>query len=679
MRSDQIVFGLLSIFLWVLPLAAQPSTQAELQAVETMRQLESERLKAGAEHTLIAPFFDLTDGWSARLVVANRFSAPLGIELTVFDERGTALPLLVETLLPRAHVDVDLSQALTRASRRFRRGSVHVDFFGDDAMVQGWLLLEDRHEGVMEFPLVSVAHAAAAWTTFWDLRQLPDHAGVRPRYFVHNPGTSPVRWRASGAAPSAGAARGGELAPGALSEIRRGAQARGLLKVEAEGGEIVLVGFLEGPGWLARLPAHPGFEAQGAESYESPLLPFPWAARSQPDALRSTYLQAFNSAPEERALSVRVLSPDGVLLAQEQLSVPPESSKGLHWQPAATAPAEATLGVRLQVAYTQDVAVFGQAFSQAGDAVDVAFFPRHEAHSSGTYPLPEIPTNSAWINWTNLGTEETEIVGQLSWEGGTYALGPFSVPGGGSRALFFENLQASAEPDLMGRTLPELIEQGHFQWTVRSGSREVIARTEVRQPGDTDSYGINCVSCCPELPWGEIIPASAVFDVGQAFGFQAVERISTCTGNIGPFPVAPGTMSFSSPLSWNGSTLTTTGFTRQTVGFTAHRERIGLDCRVTTIPIFDDGPVTVDACMDQHGPEGYDERFEAGGCPGQTTSCSTCAACCEKIQNVGKCRCRFGGTACLALANEKCRSCKGACAEKFGIDSCPSTIGDCPL
>lgn len=305
--------------------------------------------------------------------------------------------------------------------------------------------------------------------------------------------------------------------------------------------------------------------------------------------------------------------------------------------------------------------------------MDLSLASQKSVHSTGTYPVPKLSETAAVTTILNLGREDSEIVGQLHWEGGTYALGPIWVPANGGALLDFRSIAESEKEDLLGSTLPIDLEQGFFHWRVRSGSRDLLARTDIRDLGAFDSFGINCNECCPELPWGDILPGPIGFNREVPTDLSAVEMISTCNGPMGPFPIFPSSLSYTAPVTWTGQTITSTDYTRQRVAFSESRERLDLFCIVRRIFIGDDEEVVVDECLKEHGPEGYDPRHSAGGCPGQTTSCDGCFGCCEQLKDVANCRCDElpGQSNCSpTLSAEACGLCKKGCLTKFDLTTC---------
>lgn len=289
------------------------------------------------------------------------------------------------------------------------------------------------------------------------------------------------------------------------------------------------------------------------------------------------------------------------------------------------------------------------------------------------YPIPALDEHDVTTTVINLGTETAELTAHLQYSHGEYALAPVEVPAGASVVFDFRQIARDGVPDLLGRTFEANDRPAFFYWSSRRGSHQLVARTLVQGDGRPDFYGFNCTTCCPEAPWGDIIPTSIAFNVGAAPSFQAVEYVSTCNGVTGPFAIFPASRTFSSPINWTGSQVSSVGYTNQSVSFTESVVRIGFDCLKRLGEIFGIGDVVVDECLDEHGPEDYDPRGSAGGCPAQSASCNECFGCCEQLQAVGDCRCDElpGQSGCTpTLLQEACRECKTTCLASHDIESC---------
>lgn len=136
-------------------------------------------------------------------------------------------------------------------------------------------------------------------------------------------------------------------------------------------------------------------------------------------------------------------------------------------------------------------------------------------------------------------------------------------------------------------------------------------------------------------------------------------------------------MYYSAPLSWNGWNISTTGFTSQDVLFEGSGEYMAVTCVSQTRTFFGGGEVTADKCMRDHGPPGFDENR---ACAVQSSSCSNCYDCCEKIKQVAYCRCDkllMAKTACRAEARYACGVCKQECFGTF-LSSCSQQLTSCP-
>jgi hypothetical protein len=189
--------------------------------------------------------------------------------------------------------------------------------------------------------------------------------------------------------------------------------------------------------------------------------------------------------------------------------------------------------------------------------------------------------------------------------------------------------------------------------------------------------GFNCFGCCTEFPTGEVIPVSIAFDIGQVPLFQAAEIDHTCQGDIGPNPVDSPSLSYTTPLSWDGVHVSTSDLTYQTLSFTARDVRVSVTCQEVGTTISGSGPGEVDQCQHDNNP-GHDPGKGCNQSP-NSGSCSDCYSCCDKQKAVGYCRCdKAGGNvqACKAGVVAACGSCKQLCFGTYD-ESCTAQVTSC--
>lgn len=669
--------------------ADPPGIVTALEAKREMDDFARSRVENADRITLVAPYFSIARGTNTKIVVLNKFVETLDVELDVSSSRGNVETTLSHSVAPRGQLEIDLRQEMAGLRPSPRTGSLRLTFLGDAEMLQAWVVVT-RKDQVMGFPLVALSDQGdAKWVSFWDTRPYGDDEEVVPNFVFLNTDDLPVELaieqRISNEAVRAirRVIPGGGTVKLALDNAARKA-AVGTLTATHGGraGSVVAMGFVEGKSVLARLRLAPPAEAGRERFFESFALPVPAAETGPPPVVTVELFDTRPSGPQAPVEVKLMAVADSQELWARELSLAPGQHTTFFVDSLREGMEVAGGPLRLQVRSPAG-SVLPMAYILRGeDVVDVSLVDRELVHSSGTYPLPDFAKSDAMTTILNLGHEPSEVVGQVNWQGGTYAIGPLQVPAEGGVQLRFRDLAESELPDMLDRTVPRDFAGGFFHWRVRSGSRELLASTEVRDLGSFDSFGLNCFTeCCPEFPFGDIMPGPISFNLGFQEPLFPVEMIGTCNGLMGPFNVFGANLSFSSPLSWNGQVAASGGLTNQRVSFSASRERLSLFCVIRRIFIGDDEEVIVDKCLKEKGPEGYDPRLEAGGCPGQTASCDQCLSCCEKLKDVANCRCdqipgqsNCGGV----LAAAACQTCKMACAGKFELTSCNSALSCAP-
>lgn len=653
---------------------------------EVRRQMDvisAHRVAGGVEQLMIAPYYTVDKG-NAQLVLTNRFSYPLSFSVDAFSESGRRLHVADLFAESRQQVVLDLQPALSSGGPDHRTGTLRVSYFGDAEMAQAWLLLGDEDDQhVAEFPLTKRAlHTASQFKSFWSLDGFPRLAGLRPRYRFVNLDAEAVTIEIEGVGDHPGrVSLRRTLGPFAtlLLEPHRVAEKRrnGALIIDHNGkpGQVLVGAILEGwSGQRAQLPVLSPSAGKAGDRFESMILNDP--ARGIPGEdfqLVGSVFDLRSSGALAEVAAELVTASSGVVRARRTVFTEPGSVVTL---PLRELSAAAAWHEQLRLRITSDETIAPIAFFVGSDGhiAEAALLPHTKAHESGTYPLPDLRQNRVVATFVNVGAAPAEIVAQMDWEEGSFALPPFSVPAGASYRLAINELAESGQADLLGRTLDVDLRQGFFQWSSRLGSSSLLARTEVFPATTPDFYGFNCFGCCPEQVWGGTVPQSIVFDLGQAPSFTASEWIQTCTGTMGPYVVSSPTLSYSTPLSWDGHAITSQDYTGQTVSFTARETVVLDDCRTREMLFGGGGRVDVDECQKAHNP-GYDP---SKGCIGMFKTCGTCKSCCDRETAVANCRCDklFFNSVCKRNALAACQKCKEQCVGN-NADSCSDGSTSC--
>jgi hypothetical protein len=399
---------------------------------------------------------------------------------------------------------------------------------------------------------------------------------------------------------------------------------------------VVFQAVLEGPTFLAALPV---FRVGGDVVFEyQSALPIKDPLREKP------IVTLLNSSTVFAADSVTLSLYDfesGAVNLSRVLSLPPAGieSIDLSDQHGTAGPAPTGL-LRLGVSDPSgQVQAYGLKLMPDATATEIPLIARRDAHQSGIYALPSLETHTAHFTLVNLGSVPAEVIAHLTWERGEYALRPVTLGSGAGHHIDFGALLAADVPDPLGRHLDPTVEQAFFQWTSPRGSGELIARMQIQSPDGSDSFGFNCISCCPELPFGAVEPTFATLPIGAVGAFSALEYVSTCTGQIGPFFTSPTAtaLTYSTPLHWDARNVSATAATSQTPSFESYGNYVRLDCSTRLVFFGDDGPVVVeDDCQREHNP-GFDVK--KGCCGMHSTDVEMCNDCCDKQLAVARCRC----------------------------------------
>jgi hypothetical protein len=567
-----------------------PEEYAETTAAQTwLDELTAGRLAAAREQRLVLAGYRLGVERESELYLLSHFPQPVEVTIDVYGRGGERVPLSTATLEPRRPLRVGLGERVPFAAPALAAGSLVVRYSGDPDMVSGWLV-ERTGSGVFERGLV---HAEAQGNqralSFWDVGALP---GARPVFYLFNSGDQTLRVAiAVGKGQGEGERRELALAPGA-TEVLAPHLAAGWLEVHHDGepGALVVSGVLSGGGVEAALPVHPPRAVEEGRVFEGLALPLaredgtPLEPRvtllcppGEPEG-RSAVVSVLDFATGAHQGSRRVrLAPGQVASVVVRDLLPEElQAPGRDLRLRVTAPAGGILPWAVAVAAD-------------GPAVDLPLVPQADAHLNGQYVLPSLLEHGVTTRLLNVGPEPVRVVAHAAWPGGEYSLEPFWIGPGEGHRLDWNRLAASGSPDLLGRTLDGRFLLGYFQWLADQGQGAILARTEARPLGSPDAFGFNCLSCCPEIPVGELVPGQALFSVGETPLFETCVSFQTCSGKMGPFPFTGATLTTPAGFSWNG---VRAGAARPAVGrgrFDASERGLDLTCRERPFPFGDEG------------------------------------------------------------------------------------------
>lgn len=641
--------------------ASTPFTRES--ATEETERLLAQRQAGGDYVTLYSPFFPIDSSQDGYLFLMNAFGDPVEVEVRVTSASGDHYPIGSFTVEPTRHQQISLREHLPKSPDLKTAGSLLVRFFGDEDMLTAWAV-NKTDATATEWELQTVEAHTHAFESFWNTQLQNERS--QPAVYLLNTSPLPTEYFivwGHGASEESREKRwlGSEQSERLVHPTPARRHQSGWVRVESldTTNHLVMLGFLEGQSSRIALPR---LDSTDSRAFESTPLTLPTGPESRVIAT------VFNpTTMRQNATLILRHALSGQELLRRELQLDPEASTPVDLKDLlSNAGIRSQTRIRVKVVGESRIVVQGFLSSAEGTR-EIEFFPVDRGHGSGRYPIPTLPGFRTTHTLVNLGSESANIVAQVFWDGGTHALPPIDLAPGSSHIVDFGELARKKRRDLLGRELDPNLPQGFFQWTSRLGSQQLIARLEVtKADNEAVSFGFNCFGCCTEFPFGGVEPDSLVFDIGQSRLFQAVEEISTCTGLLGPFPANVTNLNYSSPLSWNGVTISSSGPSSTDVSFSGVSERTTPTCNVVPSNIFGFGRPRVDQCQEDNNPD-YDHEAE-GGCHASqnSSSCETCYTCCEKQKDVAECRCGgVGQPNCTGAGNAACQTCKQQCFGHF--------------
>jgi len=608
------------------------------QALEQTENIARARWARAREQILVAPHLPLHQEMQSHLVVLNRFHETIGVQIELLTEASGRQPLLAMQLQPREVFSKDLSQLPGGENDSTAYGTLLLRYTGDSEMIQGWLTLT-KEEAAMELPLINAGEQAGqSHFAYWDLRNFRSDQ-VQPKLLFHNlmptPASISMKVRTSrGVRTRIFRIRGFSTLNPELPKIEKGS-----LEISHGGNpnRLVTTHFLEGPNFLAQLPRAPKTALPTDSQVNSVQLS--GLVANNNDIVLNLQILDTRSTGTRRVTRVHLVNPDGRPTEIANFETEPGEVRSVSLPNSALPTAIGSLlDHRVRVS-TQEKGLHAYAFARTGEGqiFDVPLIPSALAHSSGTYPIPNLREHQVVTSFSNLGDEPAQIFAQLTTDRGDFVLDPFVIPSQGAFQLDFNRFAGTRPADSRGRFFPDDFTNAFFQWFSRRGSKNLIARTQVWDATTGDAHGFNCVECCSQVPWGEVEDGPLAVIIGRNFPFTAHEYISTCSGQMGPYYAYPDSLSYSSPASWSGQSVTASGTTHQDVSFSASGEFVRFDCYTGTTTFTGMGEIIANFdCQNKHNPD-YNP---AQGCALQFgTGTPECETCCKKQQKVAECTC----------------------------------------
>lgn len=643
MAFERTVLGLL---VWILVMPATAFAADELDP----QRLWTERAASAEEIALYAPTYRVDDGREASLFLMNTTAGPLVASVRALSRTGDALELGTYAIESLEHLELDLGALLHAEEEAFARGALEVEFLGDGESLQGWVV-QKRGNDVSESPLTaSEPTGPVEQVVFWK---------GAARFTLFNssdePGEVAITWYLPGRASEQGEVV--TVAPRSQILIEAPAAARAARWRDASRSMLVM-----GEGEDGSLVLEPSSRLATARRFESlPLL----AAGQSAAVVGEIDLMLWNAAREVRRSTIELLAAPGRVFGSISVTTPPGGVRRVTTgQIVEALAAEPSLRLRVSSA-DPGILASGRIVWRDGTSTPLPLYDADVAHMNGTYPLPDPERHRVETTILNLGTEPSRIVAQVTWSGGTHALGPLEVAPGEVLRLEPGRIAEEAGEDVLGRVLDPRHPAGVLKWTVASGSTTLLGRTSVRpvDPVDgqarADRFGFDCFGCCWQTPRGEIVPGLVELAQGQTGSFQACVTYDTCSGTMGPYPTGVQTKTVPPEISWNGSQLTMNTAVDADIEFTGGEFQTSPGCLVFWRGIF--GRARAEGCKFTFNPFGYDP---ARTCTSQTGGiCIACRACCHNLYQQEVCKGKLP-----QMQNTELQLCLGNC--EIDIQDC---------
>jgi len=209
--------------------------------------------------------------------------------------------------------------------------------------------------------------------------------------------------------------------------------------------------------------------------------------------------------------------------------------------------------------------IIASALSLSADRTQVFRVPMRDrtvkSSSTGEYPWSLDESSSSIVYIKNATGSEKQYTLYVNFDGGSYALGVVSIPGGQTHSYDIRALRDGQVPDVNGNTIPMSASQGHVHWSVRGAeSKALIGRVEQFNLANGLSMTVACGACCPDSYQDSWLTPGSVTDViGDTSQFTSIRRDIDCYGGLrSPYPFYSGSWSSDNT---SVSTVNSTGLT----------------------------------------------------------------------------------------------------------------------
>ena len=592
----------------------------------------AQQRNAAIPRTQFIPFYSIAENDETELFFVSKITDPLAVDVFLTNPAGERVYLGREVVPPSRNVSINLRARLGANGQTFESGNIRLDFIGDGGALQSWAVVRSGRQS-FEVPFVpSDKVAVNDLFSYWDVSFARPGPKSHVEYRVTNTTSAAVSYTltvSSGIRVShLESAVVGPLQT-RIHAVSDGETTRtGWLKLTHAGpaGALIGGGLVAAAERIAYLPVFTIEAMNRGPRFEVLRIPAPTGRNAR------TRLTLFNPSADPHAVTLEgVTEAAGTVAATHPLTLEP-------WEVASVdvgrlfGPVANLSRVRIRGGRAS-LMVDGVVIAETGESLDLSIHAALSAHKSGTYPIPDLDRYTVRTTLLNLGKEESEITAQYFWDGGTYAVPLFRVPPGSSVVLDPLVLALDAKPDILKRTLDGAGKHLALKWSVQSGSRELIGRTEARLRGAEDGFGFNCGGCCFSIPRGAIEPAEVDFAAGESPAFESVVYYDTCSGTVGPYGTGGTWTSVPAPFSWNFMTISATDGAEADIEFSGTANQVDYGCLETREGVGASGRAKT--CDKTLNPLGYKTNKP---CVEQTTTCGTCRICCHALYNTAICK-----------------------------------------
>ncbi len=511
-------------------------------------------VQSAEAHTLAASYYSAKNGLKSTLMISNQGPNQMPTQVRLFNRDGKQFDLPAMNLGAHEFRAIDLGQyAASDAS--FEEGSVQVEYQGRKMEMGGAVTIADAARSLLsDEELVEPAREFAS-SQLEGLWWQPG-GGAEVSLAVSNTSSARLSVTVSATAGGRGDAPTLNLVLNAHETRILGAESSndterlvlrgnvGGISIRHSGapGALIAYGFVQ--------ERSTGFS--GVIDFSDPQRAK--TARLDGAGLRignlqgkrlSQILVVRNISSEQVTISGRILCTLGngtdEVVGLEEFQLGSGEVRRINLRPAIT---QQTRGRRvesagLEIIYTGNPgAVIATAASVSPDENQVFRVPMRDAavqsSSTGIYPWSIDETSSSFVYIKNVTDSPKQFTMMISYEGGNYALGEVSVPGGKTATYDIRKLRDTQKPDASGSVIPLQATAGKVHWSVRGPEiKSLIGRVEQADLVNGVSMTVACGLCCADSYYDSwITPGTVQGIIEDTTQFSLFRRDRDCFGFI---------------------------------------------------------------------------------------------------------------------------------------------------